>query len=273
MSTSPLEARWRAFVEDHHGAPPLDRAAARLAVEEGSPSTVDALLARVDALARGARAPAGAPLEERLARLVHHLFAAEGFHGDEDDYEDPRNSRLDAVLDRRRGLPITLSILTIAVGARVGLELDPVGFPGHFLVATRGDPPLYLDPFQRGRRFHREVLEARLTTLLGRPPAPDERDRALGPTATVDVILRMSNNLVQHWLKRGDLTGALRSAERRVAVRPDLLPFVRDRGLLRARLGLRRGAAADLQRYLAEAPGAADAARVAMQLSMVLQGR
>ena len=120
-----------------------------------------ALLAAVelgvfDALAEGAPSGAGA---DAPAALAHHLFVELGFTGNRDHYTDPENSYLDAVLDRRLGIPITLSVLMMEVGRRLDVPLRGVGMPGHFLVG--GGPGEWFDPFNRGERLDLNGCAAR----------------------------------------------------------------------------------------------------------------
>ena len=123
-----------------------------------------------------------------------------GFIGDEDEYDHPDNSMLDRVLARRRGLPILLSTVYVEAGRRAGIELSPVGLPGHFVVAHFGaDPPLLIDPFSGGS----EIVTA----------APPELVR---PWRAHEVGMRMLNNLVGSFTRRGDLGGAIRAAAMRL---------------------------------------------------------
>ncbi len=262
---------WRERLAELADDPPLGLAAAWLAAEEGSGATPERVEDALRALADGVRPPADAPLPDRLARVLHHLFVEEGFAGDTEDYDDPRNSCIDQVLERRRGLPILLSIVLVEVGRRIGVPLHGIGFPGHFLVGTARGAPRFVDPFHRGALRDPEVLRAELSHALARPADDDDLARALRPTPAPDVLLRMSNNLLQSWLRRGNLAGALRNADRRVGLRPDLPEVHRDRGRLRARLGLRDDAIDDLTHYLAVAPDAPDAAAVSVQLSLLLR--
>lgn len=265
---SEVADRWRAFLAEHDEAPPLDVACARLAAEEGSGATVAGVQEALDALAADID---GYDPHTRLARLLQRLFVDEGLHGDEESYDHPVNSCIDAVIARRRGLPLLLSILTCEVGRRAGVPLDVIGFPGHVLVATTRDPRVFLDPFRKGDRRSIEDLQRELGLRLGRTPDPAELSEALRPTPPRDLLVRMCNNLVASWTRRGNLVAALRNAERRVGIRPDVPELRRERGLLHARLGSLPRAADDLQHYLAHRPAAPDAGTVALQLSLVLQ--
>lgn len=271
-----VEGHWTRWLEATGESPPLDEAAARIASEEGGSG--DGVPAALDALASGvgtARDPV-----EQIARLVQHLFVDLGFRGDDQDYDHPRNSCLDQVIERRRGLPIVLSVMTMEVGRRIGLPLLGVGYPGHFLVGTTTTPPLFLDPFDGGRIRRSAELLADLGLRLGREPTRSDVAAALGATPPRDILLRMSTNLLQTWLRRERPQEALRNADRRVALRPELPELRRDRGLLRAQMvlhptssvqsGLRDAAVEDLGTYLGERPGAADATRVTWQLSALL---
>jgi regulator of sirC expression with transglutaminase-like and TPR domain len=128
------------------------------------------------------------------------LAERHGFAGDTIAYADPRNSMLDAVLEHRSGLPITLSVIWIEVARRADIALAGVGLPGHFVVGHFGaDPPLLLDPFRQG-------------ALLASDQEPATFVR---PWSAQDIALRMLNNLVRSYGERGDLARALHAAELR----------------------------------------------------------
>jgi regulator of sirC expression with transglutaminase-like and TPR domain len=177
-------------------APPLDELALALAAEFRE---VDAraALARLDALGEELRLAAGGnPLEA----LVDVLWRRHGFAGDQEQYDDPGNSMLDIVLERRAGLPILLSVVYVEVARRAGLALAGVGLPGHYVVGRFAPAPVaLLDPFAGG---------APLDTV----PAA-EHVRPWGPHETA---LRMLNNLVGSYTRRNDLARAIRAAEMRL---------------------------------------------------------
>jgi regulator of sirC expression with transglutaminase-like and TPR domain len=141
---------------------------------------------------------------EDVARVCSDVLGARhGFQGDSEDYDDPSNSMLDLVLERRRGLPILLSVVYIEVGRRADIPIAGVGLPGHFVVAHFGaDPPLLLDPFDRG-----QVITAVVA------------DELLRPWRAHEIAMRMLNNLVSSYSKRGNLTHAIRAAELRLSLR------------------------------------------------------
>ena len=159
-------------------------------------ASLDTLGADVSA---AAQRTAGSP-EEVTAACTEVLGGVHGFEGDREHYDDPQNSMLDVVLRRRRGLPILLSVVYIEVARRAGIALSGVGLPGHFVVGQFGaGAPILLDPFDGGR----EISAAAAIGAL-RPWLPDE------------IAMRMLNNLVSSYSKRGDLTHAIRAAELRL---------------------------------------------------------
>ena len=183
-------------------AAPLDALALALAgafrpVDAGAAmDALDALGAEIAIVAsRGSGSPAADAETCTTVLGVRH-----GFLGDRAEYDDPRNSMLDAVIERRRGLPIVLSVLYVETARRAGIPLRGVGLPGHFVVGHFGvDPPLLMDPFNGGRRVGDEVPRVRL-----RPWTPPE------------IALRMLNNLVPAFERRGDLGAAIRAATMRL---------------------------------------------------------
>lgn len=160
---------------------------------------VDEQLTRLDDLASGCATPT-------LDGLCEHLFGNVGLQGDTEDYKHPRNSLLDVVLDRRRGIPITLSVVVIEVARRLGLELQGVGMPGHFLVRDAAEPEAFIDPFHRVQ-LDRGGCEKLFAVLHG----TDARfeDRFLDPVGPRAIMARMVTNLQRSFVGRGDRAGAL----------------------------------------------------------------
>jgi len=247
---------------------PLDRAAAVLAAEEQPGVDPGSVLTALDDLAARVRIPAGAPLVERVARLNHLLFTECGFAGDDETYDDPRNSLLDQVLDRQRGLPILLSVLTIEVGRRVGLALDGVAFPAHFLVApTHAQPRFFVDPFHQGQILRREHLVQRLSAMFGgRGVSEADLDRFTAAATPREILIRLNNNLKGSHLRRQELPGVLRCIDRLLALDATLMTERRDRGWVLARLGRVDEAVDDLETYLLVHPTARDADMVRQHL-------
>ncbi|NLG62219.1 MAG: tetratricopeptide repeat protein [Candidatus Cloacimonetes bacterium] len=266
MSAAPAPAprsRFAAVVAQQESEVDLALAALLIAAEEYPQLVPEPYLRRIDILAERVRDRLGeetAPLVI-LQELNRVLFEEEGFRGNAEAYYDPRNSFLNDVLDRRAGVPLTLSLLYLEIGWRLGLPLHGVNFPGHFLVRYDGEAlKLLIDPFQRGEiRFEDEAQE-----LL---------DRVYGGTVTLqpsylrpadrkDILVRLLSNLKGIYLNTRDDRRALAATERILLVRPDAAEEVRDRGMLLARLGFADDAVQELRDYLARAPGADDAERV-----------
>jgi regulator of sirC expression with transglutaminase-like and TPR domain len=177
----------------------LDLGALLIAAHAHRELDVDKQLARIDDLAAGCRAPT-------LDAVCEHLFGELDFRGDRDDYSNPRNSLLDEVLDRRLGIPITLSVLLIEVARRVGVGVVGVGMPGHFLARADDDPDGFVDPFNQ-RRLDRAGCEELFRSVHGHKPRFDSR--FLAPVSPRAVVARMLTNLQRSFVGRGDRAGAL----------------------------------------------------------------
>jgi regulator of sirC expression with transglutaminase-like and TPR domain len=182
--------------------PPLDALTLALAAEFRDVDRAAALRA-LDALGAelaGAAGEAGPSPEEQARTGAQMLGGRHGFTGNRERYDDPDNSMIDLVLTRRRGLPILLSVVYVEVARRAGIGLRGVGLPGHFVVAHFGaSPPLLLDPFSGGTWVEAEGAEA-----------------LVRPWGAHEIALRMLNNLVASYQRRGDLASAIRAAGMRV---------------------------------------------------------
>jgi regulator of sirC expression with transglutaminase-like and TPR domain len=255
--------------------PDIDLAAAALliAAEEYPQVAPEPYLRRLDELAERARdrlwdETAPIVMVQEVSRV---LFEEEGFRGNRMEYYDPRNSFLNDVIDRRMGIPITLSIVYLEVGWRLRIPLHGVNFPGHFLVRYAGEAvQLLVDPFQQGMvRFEDEAQDL-LDHVYGgsvrmQPDFLREADRR-------DILVRLLANLKGNYLNRRDDVRALSAIERILIVRPDSADDERDRGIVLTRLGREREAAAALQRYLELVPDAPDTARVQLLLDQLGSG-
>lgn len=220
----------------------------------------EAQLARFDELAAGVEPPAGAGEGQRVARLVSRLYDELGFAGDCDSYYHPDNSLLHRVLDRRRGIPLTLAMVLIEVGRRVGVPLLGVGFPGHFLVRHATQPELVLDPFDGGRPLTRHECVELLARIAG--DTVPFRSCLLMPTPKRGILVRLLDNLHGAHLRRDEAPEALAALDLSLLLAPEDGPRIRARGMLRLRLCDFGGAAEDLERYLELVPEAPDAGSV-----------
>jgi regulator of sirC expression with transglutaminase-like and TPR domain len=244
----------------------LAEACLLIARDEYPKLDIPACIARLDAMAatvRG-RLAADAFPEQKVAALNHHLFDELRFRGNTDSYDDPRNSYLNEVLERRTGIPITLSIVYLEVGRRVGLRLQGVSFPGHFLVKLRiKGGELILDPFSGGEPRSASELRSRLGQLGARGrQAEVDLEPYLAPATPREIVARVLRNLKGLYLKAGKLDRALAVMRRMLLVVPESAEELRDRGLLYAQLECFRPALADLQNYLRRRPDAPDASDV-----------
>lgn len=224
---------------------------ARLGEPELDPA---ALSGELDALARRVEdsVTPGAP-PDRLAASLARAFADElGFRGDASAFGTPDGSYLHRVLERRTGLPILLAIVWMRLGARLGVPITGISYPGHFLarIEARG-APIYVDPFAGGTQIEASELLARLPS--GAPRA------VLEPAPTRAIVTRVLTNLKHLHADRERNAEALAIVDRLLLLGGEVPAEVRDRGLLLLRLGRDGEGLRDLGRYLTLAPDAADA--------------
>jgi regulator of sirC expression with transglutaminase-like and TPR domain len=250
----------------------LAEAALWIAADEYPGLDVASWLERLDELGdRAARAVRpGMDVAAATDVLSALLFDEEGLRGNADDYYDPRNSFLNDVLARRLGIPITLSVVYIDVGARAGLTVRGIGLPGHFVVRAerQGDARL-LDPFEGGRPLTPADCEA-LVQRVQADRTPFDPAWLL-PVTTREVVTRMLGNLRGIYTTRGDWPRTLRTLDRMLAVAPEVPGLLRDRGTTHVRLGNGRAAVRDWEAYLTSSPTPADAERVRQELRALRQ--
>ena len=233
----------------------LARASLLVACEEYPGLDVGAYLDRIDAMAEALRGRLESSAGGTVRALNRVLFEEEGFHGNVREYYDPRNSFLNDVLDRRMGIPITLSTVYIAVGRRAGVKVEGVGLPGHFRVrvaAAAGEA--LVDPFHLGVVMTEKDCQDRLDRIYAGRVRLDRE--MLAPCPPWAMLSRMVRNLKAIHVKEGDAVRALRAADLLVLLNPGAPEEVRDRGLLLAALECYALAARDLEAYVAAAPHA-----------------
>ena len=240
----------------------LGEVALLFAAAEYDDLDLDHELGLFDALARAASRTVTAEDTSLGAAnaLSRFLFDDIGFAGNQRDYYDPRNSYINEVLKRRLGIPITLSLVYMEVGRRLGVNMVGVGLPGHFLMRHADEPGLFVDAFNGGLLLSREECIDRFRELTH----PDERwsDQYLAPIAKREVLTRMLRNLKLSHLRRKDNERALFATTMLICLRPDLAEERRDRGVVQSRLGRYAEAIEDLRGYLDLAPASADAEAV-----------
>lgn len=253
---------WLANAPDE--AIPLDEAAMLISREEYPTLDVYSYLTRLrehEAELRDRTSAALIP-EEPLRRIVTlntYLFEDLGFSGEALDYYDPRNSYLSDVLDRRRGIPISLSLLYVHLARSVDLPAEGISFPGHFLVRMPvEDGLIVLDPYHRGRSLGTEELRQRAwSAQAGERPDDEALIDLLEPSDNRGIIARMLRNLKSIYVDREDWDRALRVADRLVTLKGSAEDF-RDRGLLYRAVGAEAAALRDLRRYLELMPAAGE---------------
>jgi regulator of sirC expression with transglutaminase-like and TPR domain len=213
---------------------------------------IERLAARVDE-----RCPIGSRPSHVIGQLNWVLFVEEEYRGNAEDYYDPRNSYLNEVLDRKLGIPISLSILYQAVASRVGLSLAGVNLPAHFLLLETGaTPPVFVDPFHGGRTLDLHSCEQFLSTLVGRSCrlGPDD----VGPCDASTTVSRMLRNLKAIYLQAQDFAAAQPVCRRLAALNPGDLSEVRDWGTTCLQANRPGESLVPLERYVVEAADATD---------------
>lgn len=187
----------------------LDEAGLLIAAHAYPGLDVDAELARLDALAEGCRNPT-------LDALVRYLFVEEGFRGNHEDYYDPRNSYLNDVATRRVGIPISLCVLTLELGRRIGVPMAGVGMPGHFILRDRVDPEVFVDPFSRGALLDRVGCERAFLAVNGADAVFEPE--FLEPVGGWTIVARMLANLKAVFARSGDAAALAWALELRCLV-------------------------------------------------------
>ena len=266
MSTDPYR-EFRQAVDRSEEKIELGRAALTIALIDYPNLDIPDYLDRMDRLAMEVTGRSGpeADIYRSIAAVNYVLFRQYGFHGNRDDYFDPKNSFLNEVIERKTGIPITLSVLYMEVAQRVGFMLDGVGFPGHFLVKCVGDgEEIVIDPFNGGEIKSREDIDKMLFDLYGGKVV--FHSAFLAPSTKKDILKRMLTNLKAIYINRNDLVRSLSALDRLVILDPTSAVDTRDRGVVYLRLECYAQARDDFETYLRLRPDAEDAVLVREQL-------
>lgn len=254
---------------------PLTEAALALGQDAYPDLDIQGALAEIDALVLRLkrRIPEQASMVQKLNLLNRFFFRELGFAGNRNDYYDPENSFLSAVLRKRRGIAVSLAVLYIEMAQQLGLKVDGVSFPGHFLLRAHTHAgEVMLDP-----TTGESLSEARLMEMLepyvsrARESIDSTLRALLQPATSREIVARMLRNLKMVYLQTERWQRLLAVQERLVILLPQDIEERRDRGLAFARLDYFRPALEDLERYLEECPQAEDATVVESQLSELRQ--
>lgn len=220
-----------------------------------------------------ARLPQNCGAEERVVALNQFLYDDLGYWGNTEDYYDPRNSYLNEVIERKTGIPITMSILYMELGRRIGLPLEGVSFPGHFLVRLplRGGM-LVLDPFAGGAPQSEDELRSRVKRVIpdgvadDLPAAELPLDQFLEPATNRQILSRVLRNLKAIYRDSDKPERMLDVLNRMLLVTPDASAELRDRGYIYQRLECHRAALKDLSDYAEREPDSPDLDEVRSRL-------
>jgi regulator of sirC expression with transglutaminase-like and TPR domain len=266
MAIDPFED-FRRSVERPDDRIDLARAALEIARDDYPNLDVGAYLSRIDQLAVAVRQRMGegSSVYRTIAALNYVLFQEQGFHGNRENYYDPKNSFLNEVIERKSGIPITLSIVYIEVAERIGLSLRGIGFPGHFLVKYTGvDEEIVIDPFNSGEIKSEESL-SKLLDHLHRGKLALHRD-LLDPVTKKQILKRVLNNLKMIYLREDNFVKSLAVLQRLLILDPGSEEDIRNRGAVYLKLECFNYALADFETYLRLAPNATDATAVREQI-------
>ena len=237
--------------------------AALLIAGDGYPDlNVAAYLSRIEGLAHRLRLriAENESIPERISALNQFLFGDLGFAPNSADYYDPRNSFLNEVLERRTGIPITLCVIYMELGRKIGLPLQGVSFPGHFLVKCAvPEGAVVLDPYSGGLSLGLADLQKRLREVRGGEVSRAIVAELLVPASNKEIIVRLLRNLKAIYLRGHNLDRALPIMNWIIATMPDQAPELRDRGMLYQELECSRAALADFEEYLKRSPSCEDA--------------
>lgn len=257
----PIPERLSALVADDAEDVDLAEAALLVAMSRYPELDVAHYLGEIESMTEAVRVtvPVDAPPRDVLAAINDHLFGRLGYGPEVDQYYDPCNSYLNDVIDRRRGIPITLSVLYIQVARALGLEIDGISFPGHFLVKCQVEQGVVvIDPYHRGVSLSLDELRERLRTTQNSEVSGDALVDLLESATPRDIVARMLRNLKAIYIKSKQAEDALTVIEWLVHLVPNIPQEIRDRGLVYEQLECFRAALADFDAYLRAVPDAAD---------------
>ena len=247
----------------------LARAALVIASIEYEDLDIDYYLWELDSLADGTPDTAlSGPLKDRVEALSEHMFGDLAFRGDSQDYYNPLNSYLNMVLERKLGIPITLSLVYMETASRLGMPFEAIGLPGHLVVRT-GPPEdqLFVDPFNSGRTMDRAGCQDLVDTLFqGRVHLTEENFASYTKT---EFLVRMLANLKHNYFREGDYSKAVRYADLTEVIDPSLSSNFHDRAMYRYTMKQYRLAIRDLEKCLPLLPEGPDRERTQKEIESI----
>lgn len=265
-----MSAISRLFADSRGDAPSPEEIALAVAKDFDPELDLAETRAEIERLARPLGDLSREPRDRQVARMAEHLFRRLGFRGNSESYYDPANSLIHHVVARRTGLPLSLSVVLIAVARRAGAVAEPIGFPGHFLARIGGEQGLLVDAFAGGRVVGETELEVLAKQFLGDASkmSPDH----IRPVDARALATRIVANLKNAYERRGDHGRALFACDSLVEL-TGAPEHRRDRGLHALALGSYVAAVDDLAAYLAARPAARDRVSVRVELDRARRAR
>ena len=251
----------------------LDTASLLIAKEEYPKLSVGDYLDKLDSMADEIKSRLSADYSPSavVGTINEYLFIRQGFSGNQESYYDPKNSYLSDVLDRKTGIPITLSIIYMEIGRRLGFQLHGLGMPGHFILGYRFEDELkLLDPFNSGECLTIQQCQERVKSMTNGAPF---RSEFLHPMENRQIIWRMLNNLKGIYVRASDFTKAVSIIDRMMLITPKSPVLMRDRGVIKYRMEALTDAVDDLELYLKLSPNAWDATEVKQLIGAIWEQR
>jgi regulator of sirC expression with transglutaminase-like and TPR domain len=231
----------------------LDEAALLIARTEYPHLNVPDQVGRLDALASRLHCDLSRPAIENIESMNKLLFEKEQFRSNEEEYDDPRNSYLNDVLDRKLGIPISLSLIYIEVARRRDLPVRGVSFPGNFLVKyPTGHNEILVDPYRRGRILTRHDCKELLKAQFG--DEAELKPEYFAESTKKQILARMLNNLKGSYVRRRDFTRVLTLIQLALLVEPESSQQLHDRGMIYFLMRRYQEAQADFKTYLSLIP-------------------
>jgi regulator of sirC expression with transglutaminase-like and TPR domain len=267
-------ARFADIVSRHESDINLAEAALVIAAEEYPRLDIALYLEKLENFGNRVRerVETAATTADLVASLNAVLFDELGFQGNRENYYDPRNSFLNEVIDRRTGIPITLSVVYIDVARQIGFSVHGIGLPGHFIVGHFNPvEDFFIDVFNGGRLLTENALADLVSGMSG--GRMQFNSTHLMPVTKKQILTRMLSNLLGIYAGSQDYRRAIASIERILLIMPDSLPHIRDYGLLLAHIEKNGSAIEQLEKYLRRLPDAEDAETIKEQIKKLKQAQ